>query len=122
MNRPTSIRRLPPPSLTRCYSVGKEGGDWRTTARPISSGSYPAKEHCSNCGLCDTYFVHHVKEACAFIAPGADMAALERATHGRSRDLADDDELIFGVVQSPGLFNAKVVPTVPGAQWTGIVT
>ncbi len=112
-----------PPSSTRCYSVGKEGGDWRTTARPIAPGSpYPAKAHCSNCGLCDTVFIHHVKEACAFLAPGEDMAALERATHGRSRDMASDDELIFGVVQSPGLFNARVVPSVPGAQWTGIVT
>ena len=108
------------PLSTQCRSVGKEGGDWRS-ARPISEGKpYPAKEHCSQCGLCDTYFVHHVKEACAFIAPGDDLAALERSTHGRRRDLDDDDELIFGVHQS--LFNAKVVPSVPGAQWTGIVT
>ena len=28
--------------------------DWREKARPIKPGGvYPAKEHCSNCGLCD---------------------------------------------------------------------
>ena len=32
--------------------------------------SYPAKEHCSQCGLCDTYYVAHVKEACAFLGEG----------------------------------------------------
>jgi len=94
--------------------------DWRTTAKPITNSKYPAKEHCSNCGLCDTYFVHHVKEACAFIAPGDDLSALEVATHGRSRDLDSDDELLFGVTEA--MMNAKIVPSVPGAQWTGIVT
>ena len=105
----------------RCQAAAsREGkGDWRT-AKPIQNGNYPAKENCSNCGLCDTYFVHHVKEACAFIAPGNDVAELERVTHGRSRNLEDDDELVFGVTE--GLLNAKVVPSVPGAQWTGIVT
>jgi len=94
--------------------------DWRTTAKPITNSKYPAKEHCSNCGLCDTYFVHHVKEACAFIAPGDDLSALEVATHGRSRDLDSEDELLFGVTEA--MMNAKIVPSVPGAQWTGIVT
>jgi uncharacterized cysteine cluster protein YcgN (CxxCxxCC family) len=27
----------------------------------------PAKELCSECGLCDTYYIHYVKEACAFL-------------------------------------------------------
>ena len=45
--------------------------DWRTKAKPVAPGSsYPAKEHCSQCGLCDTYFVAHVKEACAFLGEG----------------------------------------------------
>ena len=110
------------PSSTRCCQVHStsSASGWRATSKPIANGNYPAKENCSNCGLCDTYFVHHVKEACAFIAPGEDMAELERATHGRSRDLDDDDELVFGVTSS--LLNAKIVPSVPGAQWTGIVS
>lgn len=46
--------------------------DWRAKARPIQPGStYPAKELCSNCGLCDTYYVAHVKDACAFLGDGA---------------------------------------------------
>ena len=46
--------------------------DWRSKARPIKEGStYPAKEFCSHCGLCDTYYVAHVKDACAFLGDGA---------------------------------------------------
>ena len=28
---------------------------------------FPAKEHCSKCGLCETTFVSHVTDACAFL-------------------------------------------------------
>jgi 7-hydroxymethyl chlorophyll a reductase len=99
---------------------GDGNDDFRTTSRPITSGKYPAKEHCSQCGLCDTYYVHFVRDACAFLAPGDDIRELERVVHGRARALDDEDELVFGVTQS--LLNARVVPSVPGAQWTGIVT
>ena len=45
--------------------------DWRQRAKPIKpGGTYPAKEHCSNCGLCDTYYVAKVKDACAFLGDG----------------------------------------------------
>lgn len=45
--------------------------NWRRRAKPVQEGStYPAKEHCSHCGLCDTYYVAHVKEACAFLGSG----------------------------------------------------
>ena len=48
---------------------------WRERARPIKPGApYPAKDHCSNCGLCDTYYVAHVKEACAFLGEGESSA------------------------------------------------
>jgi len=61
--------------------------DWRTKAKPVAPGSsYPAKEHCSQCGLCDTYFVAHVKEACAFLGDGMSKAyTLEPSVHGRNR-------------------------------------
>lgn len=50
--------------------------DWRSKARAIQPGSsYPAQQFCSNCGLCDTYYVAHVKEACAFLGDGACVAA-----------------------------------------------
>jgi len=32
-----------------------------------SSSRRPAKELCSECGLCDTYYISYVKEACAFL-------------------------------------------------------
>lgn len=72
--------------------------DWREKAKPIKPGStYPAKEFCSNCGLCDTYYVAHVKEACAFLGDGmSDVERLEEEVHGRPRDLTSDD-LHYGV-------------------------
>jgi len=78
----------------------------------------PAKELCSDCGLCDTYFIHYVKTACAFIEP--DIAHLEAKTHGRSRDLAIENELYFGVHQQ--MLSAQKTDPIAGAQWTGIVS
>lgn len=59
--------------MFRCRATvefkAKEG--WRQKSRPVKEGSlYPAKEFCSNCGLCDTYYVAHVREACAFLGDG----------------------------------------------------
>ncbi|KAG2432268.1 hypothetical protein HXX76_009186 [Chlamydomonas incerta] len=98
--------------------------DWRERAKPIQPGSsYPAKEHCSNCGLCDTYYVAHVKDACAFLGPGMSrIDELEERVHGRRRHVDSDDELHFGVTAPGGMAYAANVPGVPGAQWTGIVT
>jgi coenzyme F420-reducing hydrogenase beta subunit len=81
---------------------------------------YPAKEHCSSCGLCDTYYVAHVKDACAFLGDGMSrVETLEPAVHGRGRDMSND-ELRLGVVDEV-LYARKTAP-VEGAQWTGIVT
>lgn len=72
-------------------------------------------------GLCDTYYVAHVKEACAFLGKGmSKIEQLESEVHGRSRDLDSDDELHFGVHQR--MVYARNKPSIPGAQWTGIVT
>ncbi|KAH0469970.1 hypothetical protein IEQ34_001528 [Dendrobium chrysotoxum] len=50
--------------------------DWRNRSKPIRPGGvYPAKEHCSRCGLCDTYYIAHVRDACAFL--GAGMSRIE---------------------------------------------
>jgi coenzyme F420 hydrogenase subunit beta len=78
----------------------------------------PAKELCSECGLCDTYYIHYVKEACAFL--NQQMSELEQAAHGRDRDLDNPDELYFGVHQQ--MMAAKKKDPIPGAQWTGIVS
>ena len=97
--------------------------DWRQRSKPIPPGSssYPAKHLCSSCGLCDTYYIAHVKHACAFLGDGmSSIPAMETKTHGRSRNLDDPDELRFGVLQDT--FFARATPSVPGAQWTGLVT
>ncbi|MBF2036935.1 MAG: Coenzyme F420 hydrogenase/dehydrogenase, beta subunit C-terminal domain [Leptolyngbyaceae cyanobacterium T60_A2020_046] len=78
----------------------------------------PAKELCSECGLCDTYYIHYVKEACAFI--NQQFPALEATTHGRDRDLGNEQEVYFGVHQD--MMAARKQQPIEGAQWTGIVS
>lgn len=82
------------------------------------SSRRPAKELCSECGLCDTYYIHYVKDACAFIHQHIDQ--LETQSHTRSRNLDDPDELYFGVNQ--GMMAARKTEPIEGAQWTGIVS
>ncbi len=83
-----------------------------------SSSRRPAKELCSECGLCDTYYVHYVKDACAFL--NQQIAELEAQVHGRSRDLDNQDDWYFGVSQN--MMAARKTDPIPGAQWTGIVS
>jgi len=78
----------------------------------------PAKELCSECGLCDTYYIHYVKDACAFL--NQQIEDLEIQTHGRSRDLDSLDDQYFGVSQA--MMAARKQNPIPGSQWTGIVT
>ncbi|NES98411.1 MAG: hypothetical protein F6K32_25185 [Desertifilum sp. SIO1I2] len=88
-------------------------------AKALKPGSRrPAKELCSECGLCDTYYVHYVKEACAFIHQ--QVAELEEQAHGRSRNLENPDDLYFGVNQK--MMAARKTQPIEGAQWTGIVS
>ncbi|EKQ71275.1 coenzyme F420-reducing hydrogenase, beta subunit [Leptolyngbyaceae cyanobacterium JSC-12] len=82
------------------------------------SSRRPAKELCSECGLCDTYYIHYVKEACAFLTQH--IAELEIEAHGRSRDLESQDDWYFGVHQD--MMAARKKDPIPGAQWTGIVS
>lgn len=88
-------------------------------SKPLQPGStYPAKELCSQCGLCDTSYIHYVKDACAFL--NQQFESLEERSHGRSRDLDNPDELYFGVQQT--MVAARKLDPIPGAQWTGIVS
>jgi len=103
-------------------------------SRPIDGSKwpdrFPAKEHCSRCGLCETSFVSKVTDACAFLREGmARMdSSLESKAHGRNRNLDDlawsdnetgKDEGRFGVLHEP-IQLAKGVEKE--AQWTGCVT
>ncbi|MEB3276278.1 MAG: Coenzyme F420 hydrogenase/dehydrogenase, beta subunit C-terminal domain [Cyanobacteriota bacterium] len=88
-------------------------------ARPLAKGStYPAKDLCSQCGLCDSRWVAYVRSACAFLNQQFD--AMEARVHGRSRDLDNEDELYFGVQQR--MLSARLKQPIAGAQWTGIVS
>ncbi|XP_042055113.1 7-hydroxymethyl chlorophyll a reductase, chloroplastic-like [Salvia splendens] len=97
-------------------------GDWRQKSRPIPpGGTYPAKDHCSRCGLCDTYYIAHVKNACAFLGDGMSrIEVLEPMVHGRGRKIDSLDETYMGVYED--LLYARKTQPVEGAQWTGIVT
>ncbi|KAJ8616806.1 hypothetical protein MRB53_036178 [Persea americana] len=96
--------------------------DWRKRSKPIPPGGvYPAKDHCSRCGLCDTYYIAHVKKACAFLGDGMSrIEGLEDVVHGRGRKAGSSDEMYFGVHEE--LLYARKTKPVEGAQWTGIVT
>ena len=88
-------------------------------AKALKPGSRrPAKELCSECGLCDTYYIHYVKEACAFL--NQQIAELETIAHGKSRILDDENDWYFGVQQEMMAARKKV--PIEGAQWTGIVS
>lgn len=78
----------------------------------------PAKELCSDCGLCDTSYIYYVKDACAFIHQ--QVSELEIQSHGRSRDLDNDDDVYFGVHHH--MMAARKTEPIEGAQWTGIVS
>ncbi|MGF1568727.1 MAG: Coenzyme F420 hydrogenase/dehydrogenase, beta subunit C-terminal domain [Nodosilinea sp.] len=78
----------------------------------------PAKALCSECGFCDTYYIHYVKEACAFL--NQQFPQLEQQTHGRSRDLEAEVDQYFGVHQD--MMAARKQSPIEGAQWTGIVS
>ncbi|MFO5470891.1 MAG: hypothetical protein ACLBM3_15835, partial [Dolichospermum sp.] len=81
-------------------------------AKALKPGSVrPAKELCSECGLCDTYYIHYVKEACAFITQRIDE--LETTTHNRPRNLEDENELYFGVHQE--MMSARKQQPIEGA-------
>ncbi|WP_298614402.1 Coenzyme F420 hydrogenase/dehydrogenase, beta subunit C-terminal domain [uncultured Thermosynechococcus sp.] len=88
-------------------------------ARALKPGSpRPAKALCSECGLCDTYYIHYVKDACAFL--NQQFERLEQQSHGRTRDLENWDECYFGVHQQ--MLAARKTEPIAGAQWTGIVS
>jgi 3,8-divinyl protochlorophyllide a 8-vinyl-reductase (ferredoxin) len=82
------------------------------------SSRRPAKELCSECGLCDTYYIHYVKDACAFL--NQQIPQLEQQAHGRSRNLETVDDWYFGVHQD--MMAARKQQPIEGAQWTGIVS
>jgi coenzyme F420-reducing hydrogenase beta subunit len=65
------------------------------------------------------YLLHSLrKEACAFL--NQQFPTLEQQTHGRSRDLENENDWYFGVHQD--MMAARKQQPIEGAQWTGIVS
>lgn len=77
----------------------------------------PARRLCTDCGVSRTADPKRCAQACQFIQP--DYPALERAAHGRSRQL-EGDELFFGPLQA--MWQAALKQPLEGAQWTGVTT
>ncbi|GJQ11384.1 hypothetical protein GpartN1_g3175.t1 [Galdieria partita] len=102
-------QQLYPHRLLKNY--GGLGGKYDTR-------QYPAKSLCSHCGLCDTRFIHYVKDSCAFL--NQHISELEYTVHGKSRALEIEDQLYFGVHLT--MLAARRKQPLPGAQWSGIVT
>lgn len=95
----------------RLNNYGGLGGKYDTRV-------YPAKSLCSHCGLCDTRFIHYVKDSCAFL--NQHIGELEYTVHGKERDLEKENELYFGVHLD--MLAARMKQPLQGAQWSGIVT
>ncbi|XP_027189477.1 7-hydroxymethyl chlorophyll a reductase, chloroplastic isoform X2 [Cicer arietinum] len=116
------LSSLPLSLSVRSSSSSSSSQDWRKRSKPIPpGGTYPAKDQCSRCGLCDTYYIAHVKNACAFLGDGMSrIEKLEPVVHGRGRKTDTLDETYLGVYEE--LLYARKLNPVEGAQWTGIVT
>ena len=75
---------LPPPDTAN--SLARLAGCWcscapllRPPRRLRPPGGPPTQEHCSRCGLCDTYYIAKVKDSCAFLVRGAASRGTTRA-------------------------------------------
>ncbi|CAH8324912.1 unnamed protein product [Eruca vesicaria subsp. sativa] len=85
--------------------------NWREKSKPIPpGGTYPAKDHCRGCRLCDTYYIAHVKDACAFLGDGMSrIESLEPVVPGRGRKPDSLEDTYFGVHQEQ-LYARKLKP------------
>ncbi|CAH8387414.1 unnamed protein product [Eruca vesicaria subsp. sativa] len=85
--------------------------NWREKSKPIPpGGTYPAKDHCRGCGQCDTNYIAHVKDACAFLGDGMSrIESLEPVVPGRGRKPDSLEDTYFGVHQEQ-LYARKLKP------------
>jgi coenzyme F420 hydrogenase subunit beta len=76
-----------------------------------------ARDLCTDCGISRSAHPERCGRACQFIHPRYDE--LERAVHGRARDLAGDERWFGPVLE---MHRAALAAPRAGAQWTGITT
>jgi len=144
----SNIKHIPNKDIVDAKSNNRN----RPSPRPIQQKywpqRFPAKNHCSKCGLCETTFVQYVDSSCAFLNEGmAKIDSMEENIHGRRRHNYspssgngssphrhdDDMEDRFGVLYQPILL-AKGIHKIDeessdqekngnnNSQWTGVVT
>lgn len=101
---------VPPPSRHRPEEAPS------VIAPALAEARY--RELCTDCGLSRSHEPGRCGRACQFIRPRYE--ALEAQVHGRRRDPERPDELHFGPFLA--MVSARLVPSSPGAQWTGITT
>jgi coenzyme F420 hydrogenase subunit beta len=81
-------------------------------------GNAAPRDLCTDCGISRSSEPKRCGQACQFIKP--DYPALETRVHGRTRDMKQPDELLFGPFQR--MVRASLLRPREGAQWTGIAT
>jgi coenzyme F420-reducing hydrogenase beta subunit len=136
----------PNPLLSNTFKLASSPQPINPVGWPMK---FPAKEHCSKCGLCETTFVRNVTSACSFL-PRLGMSRLDELevnVHGRARDvdsmvwsssssssfrikkmqstdknqqLDSAEEGRFGILHEPVRLVRGI--NMPDAQWTGVVT
>jgi len=84
----------------------------------VNDASIPFRNLCTDCGISRTDDPARCGRACQFISPDYDR--LDQQVHGRIRQLASDDERLFGVHKE--MHRAWRAPPASGAQWSGITT
>jgi 7-hydroxymethyl chlorophyll a reductase len=92
---------VPPRSRRPATVVALASTNKKKPARPVQPGSnYPAGEFCSNCGLCDTEYIAHVRDSCAFLGEGmARIEKMEATVHGRGRVTAGPEASLKAAIE-----------------------
>ena len=78
----------------------------------------PFRDLCTDCGVSRTTQPKRCATACQFIQPN--YPQFEIATHGRTREMGNSDEVFFGTYLQ--MYRASLKKPLQGAQWTGIIT
>ncbi|MFM7785012.1 MAG: coenzyme F420 hydrogenase/dehydrogenase beta subunit N-terminal domain-containing protein, partial [Gammaproteobacteria bacterium] len=78
----------------------------------------PRRVLCTDCGISRSAEPARCARACQFIAP--DYPRLEKAAHGRARELSRGEERFFGPYLA--MHRARLRAPLPDAQWSGITT
>ncbi|GKC58854.1 hypothetical protein Tco_1086452 [Tanacetum coccineum] len=95
--------------------------DWRQRSKPIPpGGTYPAKDHCSKCGLCDTLLMS--KMLVLSWVTGCRESRSSKTCGNRHINAYQSLPAIAGQAIEHVAYIGRLGSVKLGAQWTGIVT